>query len=232
LFIIGKETIEAASVSEIEHTYADLKELNLHHLPYPRCVVRVPARAPVSDEWVMKRRSRPGWIDPYLIKYRDGFMFDIPWGWFECRLYEPRGVDLYIEEKNVTDFEKEDGSKDWELKTCAKVEQLLVVLLATKNAHKITHVDKLACMGIGTKRHHRFAYTTTISVPTDARDDEHLATPGKPKRAHLRRGHIRRQRFGPGFEFIKKIWIAPIFVNADEDFVDSRGAYNVNLPFR
>jgi hypothetical protein len=183
----------------------------------------------------MKRRY-PGssWIDPFLIRYRDGFLFDIPNGWFENRLYEPRGVDLYIEEKNVTtqEFEKEDGSRSWELKTCDKVEQLLIVLLATKNAHKITRVDKLACMGIGTKRHHRFAYTTTISVPTDTKDDEHLATPGKPKRAHLRRGHIRRQRFGPGFEFIKKIWIAPIFVNADEDFVDSRGAYNVSLPFR
>jgi hypothetical protein len=48
------------------------------------------------------------------------------------------------------------------------------------------------------------------------------------KAPHLRRGHIRqRQHYGPGNHFVKKIWIAPVFVNADPDFVNQRAAYNV-----
>ena len=240
LFIIGRNTIAAVSVKEIQDTYQDLKELDLHHLPYKKCIVRIPACAPVSDGWIKKRRFESlghSWIERYLEQLPDGsFRFDIPGGWFENHLYEPKQVDIWFDETNKHMkegmlFEKELGraTVEWELKTCEKVEQLLVVLLATKNIVKTTHVDKLARMGIGLKHKHRFIYTTTISVPTDIEDDEHLVVPGKPKVPHLRRGHIRRQRFGPGNEFIKKIWIAPLIVNADKEFVDQRGAYNVNI---
>jgi hypothetical protein len=40
---------------------------------------------------------------------------------------------------------------------------------------------------------------------------------------HLRRGHPRQQRFGKGHTAIKRIWIAPTFVNADDNYVPRQG---------
>lgn len=37
------------------------------------------------------------------------------------------------------------------------------------------------------------------------------------------------QHFGPKNELRKKIWIEPVFVNADEDWVAARTAYNVSF---
>ena len=45
---------------------------------------------------------------------------------------------------------------------------------------------------------------------------------------HLRRGHIRTQHYGVGNKEIKKIFIQPVFVNADEGWIaDQRKAYVV-----
>jgi hypothetical protein len=106
---------------------------------------------------------------------------------------------------------------------------VLITLLATRNIIKTTKVNKLAKLGIGGKKDllKRFAYTTTITIPDDL-DDHESVRPGGPRCPHLRRGHIRRQRFGPGRQHEKKIWIAPVFVNADPDFVNQRAAYNIN----
>lgn len=106
----------------------------------------------------------------------------------------------------------------------------LIAMLATRNAVKERREDKLAKLGIGKRKYkHRFRYTTTISLPRDSEmesDPDH--PPGKGKAPHLRRGHIRRnQRYGPKNAFVRAVWIAPVFVNADPDFVSERGAYNV-----
>ena len=47
-------------------------------------------------------------------------------------------------------------------------------------------------------------------------------------RPHLRRGHIRNQHYGEGNKEIKKIFIQPVFVNADEGWIENqRKAYVV-----
>jgi hypothetical protein len=106
----------------------------------------------------------------------------------------------------------------------------LIVLLATRNAVKHTTENKLAKLGIGKKNKRRYSYSTTITLPDELEleaDPEHH-TQGKPKCPHLRRGHIRRQHWGPARAYEKKVWIAPIFVNADHDFVATRTHYNVS----
>lgn len=124
--------------------------------------------------------------------------------------------------------------KDWEFLERTgeyghSLYKCLLVLLATRNIEKELRTDKLAKLGIGKKSAHRYTYTTTLRVPAVC--SETVATAGIPsgasKRPHLRRGHIRRQHFGPRNSFEKKIWIEPLFVNADEDFISARTAYNI-----
>lgn len=114
------------------------------------------------------------------------------------------------------------------------VTDLLVVLLATKNAIKTTRSNKLAKLGIGKYKGHKdFKYITTISLPPaeEMEDDaEHPAGTGSPKCPHLRRGHFRNVHYGPKRAFTRAAWIAPVFVNADKEWTKTRAAYNVSLP--
>ncbi len=114
-----------------------------------------------------------------------------------------------------------------------QVRDFLIVMLATRNVRKTTTVDKLAKLGIGRNRKqsakHRYTHVTTISLPRPEEmedDHEHKAT-GIAKAPHLRRGHIRNQHYGPKGGYVKRIWIEPVFVNADPDFVSKRTAYNL-----
>lgn len=110
------------------------------------------------------------------------------------------------------------------------IRKILIVLLATRNIVKERTKDKLLSMGIGAKKNnYRPLYTTTLSLPkTVTRDDGQPANVGVSRRPHLRRGHIRHQKYGPRLAFTKLIWIQPCFINADEDFVSTRSAYNTS----
>ena len=109
----------------------------------------------------------------------------------------------------------------------AYLRKALIVLLATKNADKQTTESKLGKLGIGKSVRTRFAYTTTISLPRDLPSDSDHPPKSGHIAPHLRRGHVRRQHHGPANELIKKIWIAPVFVNADPAFVAGRKAYRL-----
>jgi hypothetical protein len=105
--------------------------------------------------------------------------------------------------------------------------RLLVVALATKGAHKERKIDNLVRMGIGKKDGRRHLYTTTITVAEVEKPEGVATATGRTMRAHLRRGHVRRQHYGPGNEFSKKIFIEPVFVNSDKEYVSLRDRYSV-----
>ena len=111
------------------------------------------------------------------------------------------------------------------------VANYLLVALAAKNAVKTTKENKLAKLGIGKKNpKNSYAYTTTISIGkiTETTEGEG-GSGGWTVRPHLRRGHIREQRYGPNNQYSKKVFIQPVFVNASGDFINSRAAYNVKV---
>jgi hypothetical protein len=100
---------------------------------------------------------------------------------------------------------------------------VLICFLATKNAVKTTTRNRLAKFGIG-KQKAEYVTTITIGARYDS-SGQHIDTKTH-KRAHFRRGHIRRQHHGPNNSLEKKIWIDPIFVNADQEYVP-RAAYKI-----
>ena len=108
--------------------------------------------------------------------------------------------------------------------------RLLIVTLATKNHVKEERVNKDIARGRFNKsKAYRKDYpiTTTISIGKITETYESKGGTGLKKRPHMRRGHIRTQHYGPNNELTQKIFIQPVFVNADEGWIEERRAYNV-----
>lgn len=103
---------------------------------------------------------------------------------------------------------------------------VLLCALATRNVVKKVRTSKLAKLGIGKRS--QYDTVVTLKVPQiSAQYDASGTSGGRAVRAHFRRGFIRRQRYGPRNEQEKKVWIAPVFVNADEDFVAPDRTYRL-----
>lgn len=112
----------------------------------------------------------------------------------------------------------------------ASVYQFLIVLLATQNSEKTTVKNSPRAGSHRLREDSKyFEYTTTIRIGKVTQQYEGTGSSiGSKKRAHLRRGHIRRQRYGEGRSEIKKVFIPPVFVNADENWIkNERKEYKV-----
>jgi hypothetical protein len=118
--------------------------------------------------------------------------------------------------------------------------RILIVLLGTRNIVKTRHENKALRLGIGLKNEFKPLYTTTLSLPSSDCLEALSGSPppaeasastlgGYTLRPHLRRGHIRRQRYGPRNSLIRQVWIPAVFINADENFISARTAYNTSL---
>ena len=103
---------------------------------------------------------------------------------------------------------------------------LLIATLATRNIQKETHHHKLASLNIG-KRRQPYTTTTYIRLPSASEMPHEGTGEGSSKRPHWRRGHIRHQAYGPNHSLHRDIWIEPIFVNRDPDWIDTRQSYTI-----
>jgi hypothetical protein len=107
------------------------------------------------------------------------------------------------------------------LGACDMAAMMLIVALATSNIEKRVILNKRAKLGIGKKQNRDYSGVTHLRLPRSSlRDASHGGRIGGIPRMHLRRGHGRRQHVGQrGGGQIKRIWIAPTLVNADEDYL-------------
>ena len=110
---------------------------------------------------------------------------------------------------------------------------ILIVALATRNVVRKNKPSRMAKQGISASRLKKdYDYTTmlTIGKVEGAEREGGGDTGGWKVRPHLRRGHIREQKYGPSNMMSKKVFIQPVFVNAADGVVSQRKAYNVRMP--
>ena len=244
LFVISPRTFAAASTEAVRDTKLALLELGLFKLPFKEVDIMIKVEPATSFN--LRAGSPMDLVDDIL----NGKARALQWAHTEesCMTLTFQGVSL----DKVDGERHEIGCDDvimettppkykfdrWSVGTQAQMDiksaiqsivTYLIVMLATKNTLKKVVEHKLAKLGIGKHRTGLKSYprVTTIDVPEDRPDHPDHATEGKPKAAHLRRGHIRNQKYGPALTFVKRVWIEPIFVNADEDYVSTRERYNV-----
>lgn len=218
LFIIPQSILDTMNIEDVTATVRALKELDMYRLPYAAVDIQLPADAVLKLESTDGNPSKDRKFGPqailtlYNITTNPDIPFQSVFTWTTNKRWAG-GIQSFCKDIGLV--------REWMCDT-------LITLLATRNVVKSRHENKLAKLGIGKAHKHR--YTTTLSLPREAENDP-AHTPvetGREMAPHLRRGHIRRQHYGPRNSFIKTIWIEPVFVNADKEFVSKRQAYNVS----
>lgn len=241
LFIIAPQTLAAADKDEVDKTVAALREMGLYHLPFPKVDVqfavdmpdemRLPKGTDISTVYKIiegKARVLTAAKKPTCIACRFiGLSTEGTIDGLVMEMYPPdfRGGKI-VEGDPSTVMTANNG------KVIRDMCDVLIVLLATRNAQKTVRENKLVKLGIGRKHkgcERGYARITTITLPEEMENDSEHPPTGRTVCAHLRRGHIRRQHYGPQRSFIKQIWIEPVFVNADETFVSQRKGYNLSF---
>src|SRR5215469_6930452 len=245
LFIIAPSTIAAMNLEDVQQTAHDMRELDIFNLPYKKVDILI--YVDVATEINFPAGTNAEVVENYIcgrshalkVSHTDDTCLTMqfigvsvgkePNGtpYFTCDYMLLEGCEPKYRDFHDLRQEFTDNHVDSIMTMC----ELLIVSLATRNAHKSTVVNKLAKLGIGKKRKGTQSYprVTTITISKELEDDSEHSTEGKPKAPHLRRGHIRNQHYGPKGSFRKRVWIQPCFVNADKDFVSSRQAYNLSL---
>ena len=174
----------------------------------------------------VERSERTGDMSPHHaknlreMKARISYRRDPETGEIECG-----AVVKLLDGSVFTKLEARQLIRDVEYDPIGYAYCVLIVLLATRNVIRDTTISKSARLGIGKNR---YPYTTTLKLGT-IHESVGNGAPGHPRRPHLRRGHIRNQKYGPGFEFTRQRWIEPCFVNAADGWIEQqRTAYNVS----
>jgi len=108
------------------------------------------------------------------------------------------------------------------------IRYFLLVMLATKNADKTTVRNTLSSPKHRVRKDAKHYYeTTTIKIGQITENYQLNGGSGGTKRPHMRRGHIRTQHYGKNNEETKRIFIQPVFVNADEGWIAKQKNYRV-----
>lgn len=238
-FILSHELVSALSIQEVLDTYASMHELGIANPPYSRFKIVLGAH-----QYFLPRQNE-------VSRWNPATRVELIFTNFNLSTRTSTVTVNFVDDRapgqvfNMFDLfaQAEEGFTEEDIIISELLSQFwyeaLVVLLSTKYVRKTREVNKLARLGIGKEakknRANRCLYRTTLSI---AKVDEEERTSssthtGKPRRPHLRRGHIRNQKWGPGFQFERKIFIEAIFVNmevSDAEHITGREYYSVIKP--
>ena len=239
LFMIDVKAVQATNIRDVIHTYNEMIELGIALPPSNHLVIGFDPRIYASsfypeniDQRVVNKVAEVSGHNPgsYLavdFKFSPPDDVDIKsdnrkvLGYFVCEHF-------WINGKTLKPFgDRKPGDMGYKAQYTA-IFATLIVLLATKNAEK-DRVENRPNSSSAKARNasKNFAYTTTIRIGKITENCKSGGT-GSPTRPHLRRGHVRNQRYGEGRREIKQIFIAPVFINADKEYVESqRIAYKI-----
>ena len=247
LFILDDQVWDSMTFEDVAATIEDMRELDIANPPCQHFDIMTKARSvDLIQSHIVQDDERLG--QKY---YKDDMIFEFTFSddlkvlsadmliispntkkplSFTQDMFKENGPYSHLPEERQR--EEYNDLKDWISFMGAWVLAYLLVALAAKNSVKTSKQNKLAKLGIGKKNvKNSYAYTTTISIGkiTETEKVGDGSKGGWTVRPHLRRGHIREQRFGPNNQYSKKVFIQPVFVNAAEGFVNNRAAYNVRM---
>jgi hypothetical protein len=229
-FRLESRLLDSVSEEEVTATFSDMMELGIAIPPYDRFDLIVSGASVLgpddkvsSEKQELMRRSFCDWevYFRFNVKPRLGLENDF----LEDLVIRANG-------RYFSMFEAAPELRKSAVNCAGWVYKVLLVLLATHNIKKSVRMNKAGKLGIGKKKaQNRHKYTTTLSIGKviEKECSKGGEATGRTVRPHLRRGHIRRQKYVPSFEFVKKIFINPVFVNADEKWIGERTAYNCKL---
>jgi hypothetical protein len=196
---------------------ADMVEFDIFRLPYGVVDVRFVATKTGQAKLLIKNlrlRNMPKNIDGLFVEGTKTFNFAIG------EVHYNNSFDWSgLRSPTDTDAEREANAAA----LCDVAAITLILSLATSNVDKKVINNKRARLGIGKSENKAYSHITYLKLPTTcgdhkSNDESERSSP----KMHLRRGHSRRQRFGKNNAEIKRIWVAPTFVNADDTYVPRR----------
>ena len=223
-FKIAANVLDALSIDDVNKTAADMEKLDLYKPPFPEFFIQAKCR--LMEDLICKSFDE---TFPRTASPKEEILFK-----YEFKVKNSRatpylainGVDFRPLDKLKMEASKAVQHKfSWMADMTAR---LLVVLLATKNIEK----DVQTCNKPNSRNRReqtlsKYSSTTTIRIGKISQTMRSEGGSGGPVRPHLRRGHIRHQRYGEGRLEVKKIFIQPMFINADQGWIDEQKEYRV-----
>ena len=222
LFTIDDTIWDSLDTKAVLETGSDLQKMGLFRLPFPKVDVQVHMNEKATNKILMSNSYKSSFktiVFRFFTHADNPDMYD-----FEFKYkHEFLTMDQIEFSTRVRGISPEEAKKVLEgIEYLSKaILTFFIVLLATKNADKVTEAIKKHGPK-SRKRPRAYDYITTIKI---GKITETMRSDGDGQgsvRPLLRRGHIRNQRVGKGLEEVKPIFISPVFVNADEGWINNQ----------
>ena len=241
LFVFSRQIWDTFDFDTTLDTYEDMESLGIHQPPFDEFVIQTSAYdftkmlARVFD-WSKKSTSsqfindllkddaelRKGLNYDFYIHYEldfDDELIHTPFIKTNGKFYPIEAV-----------FDHDEEGTDLVEALCSVLHQALIVFLATKNVVKKDVLNTPQSPSHKSREDSKhFSMTTTLKIGAITETFRSENGDHKSVRPHLRRGHIRTQRYGKNYSEEKKIFIQPVFVNADDGWIADRKNYQVTV---
>jgi hypothetical protein len=187
---------------------ADLQQHDLFHLPFDEVDLRVTESASGETLLLIRNLRIRQPETPRLLFTNGGTRLSFANG--ELAALSPN--------TNWADLALRQGKDPLGLLDTVAV--FLILALSARNSEKKVVDNKRARLRIGKGENRKYARITYIDPPRQsaARSPGGEGAERASPRMHLRRGHQREQHFGKDNAQVKRIWIAPTWINIDDDY--------------
>lgn len=230
LFRLSPEVVDCFDIEDAVATYDDMAEMGLDQDPYDFYCVEV------NTSFILKFS---GFLGMGNGNFEETRRIAEKWVWiFQYQTYEDETytgeVFVTLPSGRLANYSQSAIKDEAADAAITHIEQslrcFLILLLATKNVDKKTTVNRKRSASPRTQKDaKRYSHTTLIKIGKITETYGSATGTGGPKRPHLRRGHIRTQHFGKGNAETKRIFIQPLFVNADEKWINEQKTYRVKI---